>query len=65
MQIGSANTAQSVEQATRSAQMVNELNQKIVDSSQELGGKMMKMAVSGKVAATKLESTGNALNVLA
>jgi len=50
MQIGSS-TNVAMEQLSRSIQSVNELNQAIVDKSQDLSGKMLKVAVAEKVQA--------------
>lgn len=65
MQIGGTGHSAAAEQISRSTQMMNNLNQKIVDSHQEMSGKLVGMAAEAKVQATQAEVKGNALNMLA
>lgn len=51
MQVGSDATAMAMRQISKSAQMMNELNQKIVDESQSMAGKMLRVVVQEKIAA--------------
>lgn len=53
------------DQLAKSVQALNNLNQKIVDSHQEISGKLLGMTVSEKVGAQKLSSQAQAIDYLA
>lgn len=46
----------------RSAQAMNDLNQKIVDAHQKLSGKLLNMAVTEKVGAEKQATAAQAID---
>ena len=65
MQVGSTGHSAAADQIARSAQMMNDLNQKIVDKHQETSAKLVGMNAEAKVAANEANVKGQALNVLA
>ena len=61
MQIGSNPAAMAMRQIAQSTQMLNELNQKIVDETQSMAGKLIKVAAEDKIAVGQAQQKLNLL----
>lgn len=65
MQVGLNGPNMAADQISRSVQMMNDLNQKIVDAHQETSAKLIGMSAEAKVAQNEMDVKGSAINMLA
>ncbi len=65
MQIGANGPSIAADQISRSIQMMNDLNQRIVDTSQETGRKLVSINAEAKVARNEQDVQGQALDIFA